>query len=92
MPFNGDISEIEIRTFEAGDTLQHKGGTDKVSEILRNFGIRNILREVWPVVLFKDSIVWIPGIKKAEQEKNIESNNNNHILITSIEKSEIENI
>ena len=92
LPFNGDESEIEIRTFEAGDTLQHKGGTDKVSEILRNFGIRNILREVWPVVLFKGSIVWIPGIKKAEQAKNFESNNNNHILITSIEKSEIENI
>jgi tRNA(Ile)-lysidine synthetase-like protein len=90
--FNGDKSEIEFRTLKVGDTLKHKGGTDKVSEILRNFDIRNILRDVWPVVLYQGSIVWIPGLKKAEYVKNFESNNNNHIIISSIEKSAIENI
>ena len=89
--FNGSKKDLKIRTIKDGDIMAHGGGADKVSEVLRSFDVRNILREVWPIVLLKDKIVWIPGIKKIEIEKNFESNDKNHIIISSIEKSEIEN-
>ncbi|MDA3013724.1 MAG: hypothetical protein O3A48_04220, partial [Actinomycetota bacterium] len=89
--FNGSKEDLKIRTIKDGDIMAHGGGADKVSEVLRSFDVRNILREVWPIVLLKDKIVWIPGIKKIEIEKNFESNDKNHIIISSIEKSEIEN-
>ena len=81
---------FKIAPLRNGDQIKVDGNTIKVSEILRNYGIKNVLKEVWPVVSFKDKIYWVPGIRKSdsliEYEKTAESN----IIIASIEKSSIE--
>ena len=81
---------FKIAPLRNGDQIKVDGNTIKVSEILRNYGIKNVLKEVWPVVSFKDKIYWVPGIRKSdsliEYEKSAESN----IIIASIEKSSIE--
>ena len=58
---------------------------------MRAFGLRGILKEVWPVLLVDEEIIWIPGIRKSDTALDFQKNNYSHIISASIEKSDIEN-
>ena len=81
---------FKIAPLKNGDKIKVDGNTIKVSEILRNYGIRNVLKEVWPVVSFKDEIYWVPGIRKSDSLIEYEKSAKSNIIIASIEKSSIE--
>ncbi len=81
---------ITINRIKDGDQIKVDGKTIKVSEIFRNYGIRNALKEVWPVVSLKDEIYWVPGIRKSDSLIQYEKSGDSNIMIASIEKSSIE--
>ena len=81
---------IKIAPIKSGDKIKVDGKNIKVSEILRNYGIKNILKEVWPIVSFKDEIYWVPGIRKSDSLIEYEESGKLNIITASIEKSSIE--
>ncbi len=91
--WNAFIPEEEvfsISRIKDGDKIKVDGKNIKVSEIFRNYGIRNVLKEVWPVVLLNEEIYWIPGIRKSDSLVEYEKSGKSNIMIASIEKSSIE--
>ncbi len=63
---------LYVRNRKDGDRIEVKGlnGSRKVSDIFIDKKIKKSDREVWPIVLdSKDTIVWIPGLKKSKLDK-----------------------
>ena len=85
-----DYENIEIRPLKDGDKILFNGKENKVSEVLRNYGIRNLLKEVWPIISKDEEILWIPGVRKSDLLKKYEINKESNILVASIEKSSFE--
>ena len=85
-----DYENIEIRPLNDGDKILINGKENKVSEVLRNYGIRNLLKEVWPIISKDKEILWIPGVRKSDLLKKYEKNKESNILVASIEKSSFE--
>ena len=85
-----DYENIEIRPLNHGDKILINGKESKVSEVLRNYGIRNLLKEVWPIISKDEEILWIPGVRKSDLLKKYEINKESNILVASIEKSSFE--
>ena len=85
-----DNENIEIRSLNDGDKILIDGKENKVSEVLRNYGIRNLLKEVWPIICIDGEILWIPGVRKSDLMKKYEKNKESNILVASIEKSTFE--
>ena len=81
---------INIAPLKNGDKIKVNGNTIKVSEILRNYGIKNVLKEVWPVVSIGDEVYWVPGIRKSDSLIDYEKSGKSNIITASIEKSSIE--
>ena len=75
-----------------GDKISINGSSQKVSEVLRSFGVKEPLREVWPIAKIDNEVIWIPGVRKSDLVKDFDSENNKHIITTSIEKSNFESI
>ena len=82
--------KIKIFPLKNGDKIKVDGNTVKVSEILRSYGIKSILKEVWPVVSIGDEIYWVPGIRKSDSLIDYEKSGKSNIMTASIEKSSIE--
>ena len=82
---------FNIGPIKDGDKIKVNGKKIKVSEIFRNYGIKNVLKEVWPVVSVKQEIYWVPGIRKSDSLIEYEKSGKSNIIIASIEKSSIEN-
>jgi len=82
--------KIKISPLKNGDKIKVDGNTIKVSEILRSYGIKNVLKEVWPVVSIGDEIYWVPGIRKSDSLIDYEKSGKSNIITASIEKSSIE--
>ena len=85
-----DYENIEIRPLNDGDKILINGKENKVSEVLRNYGIRNLLKEVWPIISKDEEVLWIPGVRKSDLLKKYEINKESNILVASIEKSSFE--
>ena len=83
---------MNLSTISKGDKILIDGSMQKVSEVMRSFGVKESLREVWPIVKFDNKVIWIPGIRKSDLVKDFDSENNKHTITTSIEKSNFENI
>ena len=81
---------FSIRTIMDGDKIKVDGNKIKVSEIFRNYGIKNPLKDVWPLVVLREEIYWVPGIRKSDLLNEYETSGKSNILIASIEKSSIE--
>jgi tRNA(Ile)-lysidine synthase len=81
---------INIAPLKNGDKINVNGNTIKVSEIFRNYGIKNVLKEVWPVVSIGDEVYWVPGIRKSDSLIDYEKSGKSNIITASIEKSSIE--
>ncbi len=81
---------INIAPLKNGDKIKVNGNTIKVSEIFRNYGIKNVLKEVWPVVSIGDEVYWVPGIRKSDSLIGYEKSGKSNIITASIEKSSIE--
>jgi len=81
---------FSIRSIKDGDKIKVDGKNIKVSEILRNYGINNVLKEVWPVISVEEEIYWVPGIRKSDSLIEYEKSGKSNIMIASIEKSSIE--
>lgn len=68
-----DVSlPLYVRTRKHGDKMSLKGtnGHKKVKDILIDSKIPMKDRELWPIVVdSKDTIVWIPGLKKSKFNK-----------------------
>jgi len=86
------IENLNLSTISKGDKILIDGSMQKVSEVMRSFGVKEPLREVWPIVKFDNKVIWIPGIRKSDLVKDFDSENNQHTITTSIEKSNFENI
>ena len=82
--------KIKISPLKNGDKIKVDGNTIKVSEILRSYGIKSVLKEVWPVVSIGDEIYWVPGIRKSDSLIDYEKTGKSNIITASIEKSSIE--
>ena len=82
--------KIKISPVKNGDKIKVDGNTIKVSEILRSYGIKSVLKEVWPVVSIGDEIYWVPGIRKSDSLIDYEKSGKSNIITASIEKSSIE--
>ena len=87
-----DDENIEIRPLNDGDKILINGKENKVSEVLRSYGIRNLLREIWPIISYDQEILWIPGVRKSDLLKKYEKNKESNILVASVEKSSFEHI
>ena len=81
---------FSIRPIMDGDKIKVDGNKIKVSEIFRNYGIKNPLKDVWPLVVLKEEIYWVPGIRKSDSLNEYERSGKSNIMIASIEKSSIE--
>ena len=73
------------------DKIKINNSEKKVSELMRAFGLSGLLKEVWPLLLVEEEIIWIPGIRKSDTALDFQKNNYSHIISASIEKSNIEN-
>ena len=68
-----DVSlPLRVRTRRIGDkmTIKNFKGSKKVSDILINSKIPKRERDLWPIVVdSKDTIIWIPKIKKSKYNR-----------------------
>tara|TARA_B100000131_G_scaffold95569_1_gene92587 strand:+ start:3484 stop:4752 length:1269 start_codon:yes stop_codon:yes gene_type:complete len=84
-----DYENLKIRPLEDGDKILINDKEVKASEVLRGYGVRNLLKEVWPIVSLNEQILWIPGIRKSDLVKKYEKNKDSNILVASVEKSSV---
>ena len=67
---SGDVVlPLHVRTRRAGDRMKVKGlnGSKKVKDIFIDEKVPVSQRDLWPVVVdSKDTIVWLPGLKKSK--------------------------
>ena len=86
------VEDFNLSSISSGDKISINGSSQKVSEVLRSFGVKEPLREVWPIAKIDNKVIWIPGVRKSDLVKDFDSENNKHIITTSIEKSNFESI
>jgi len=86
------LENFNLSSISKGEKILVNGSSQKVSEVLRSFGVKDPLREVWPIVKMDNKVIWIPGVRKSDLSKDFDSENNKHIITTSIEKSNFESI
>ena len=86
------VENFNLSSISSGDKISINGSSQKVSEVLRSFGVKEPLREVWPIAKIDNEVIWIPGVRKSDLVKDFDSENNIHIITTSIEKSNFESI
>ncbi len=63
------VLPLRVRTRRSGDRMKVKGlnGSKKVKDIFIDSKIPISKRDLWPIVVdSKDTIVWIPGLKKSK--------------------------
>ena len=84
-------NEIYFSKIFDGDLFKIGSHTQKATEIFRSYGVNKSLREVWPVLKLKDTILWIPGIRKSSEGNWLETQKDKFIISASTEKSNIEN-
>ena len=84
-------NEIYLSEISDGDLFKADSHTQKASELFRSNGVNKSLREVWPVLKLKDTILWIPGIRKSSEGNWLETQKDKFIISASTEKSNIEN-
>ena len=82
---------ISTRTLVSGDKIRANGTDQKVSEVMRSFGIKGLMKEVWPMMVLDDEIIWLPGIRKSDAALDFHKENYSHIISASVEKGKIEN-
>ena len=86
------MENLNLSTISKGDKMSVDGSLQKVSEVMRSFGVKEPLREVWPIVKIDNKVIWIPGIRKSDLVKDFDSENNKNTITTVIEKSNFESI
>ena len=84
-------SEIYFSEITDGDLFKTGSYNQKATEIFRSYGVNKSLREVWPVLKLKDTILWIPGIRKSNEGNWLETQKDKFIISASTEKVSIEN-
>ena len=84
-------NNISIRTLRDGDKIKTNGTNQRVTEVMRSFGIRGLMKEVWPLAVLNEEIVWLPGIRKSDLALDFQKNDYSHIISSSIEKRSVEN-
>ena len=83
-------NEIYFSKISNGDLFKTGNHTQKATELFRSYGINKSLREVWPVLKLKDTVLWIPGIRKSNEGNWLETQKDKFIISASKEKSYIE--
>jgi len=66
---------LQVRSRKKGDKIAVKNlqGTKKIKDILIDVKLQKDLRDTYPIVTDNDGqILWIPGIKKSKNDKQIE--------------------
>ena len=84
-------NNISTRMLESGDKIRANETDQKVSEVMRSFGIKGLMKEVWPMMILDDEIIWLPGIRKSDVALDFHKENYSHIISASVEKGKIEN-
>lgn len=65
--YNKDVFPLYVRQRQNGDKMTLSIGTKKVKDILIDQKIPQSIRDRLLVITDKDSVLWIPGIKKSHQ-------------------------
>jgi tRNA(Ile)-lysidine synthase len=66
--FDADKSpELTVRNVRAGDRIRPLGlhGSRKVHDVFIDYKVRAKDRSSWPLVVFRDQVVWIPGLVRS---------------------------
>ena len=84
-------NEIYFTEISDGDVFKVDSHNQKVTELFRSYGVNKSLREVWPVLKLKDTILWIPGVRKSNEGNWLETQKDKFIISASTEKVSIEN-
>ena len=84
-------SEIYFSEISDGDLFKTGSHNQKAAEIFRSYGVNKSLREVWPVLKLKNTILWMPGIRKSSEGNWLETQKDKFIISASTEKVSIEN-
>jgi tRNA(Ile)-lysidine synthase len=60
-----------LRAWQPGDRVElaHSRGPKKIKEVLDRMGIRGEERVLWPVVAWQGKIIWMRGVKLADEAK-----------------------
>ena len=58
--------DLTVRAWRAGDRMVSGGLERRVKRFLSDAGVTGELRTRWPVVLMRDQIVWIPGVRRSD--------------------------
>ena len=54
--------ELHVRTRRDGDRVRTAGGTRSLGDVLAEAGVPRALRDLLPVVVDGDDVVWVPGV------------------------------
>jgi tRNA(Ile)-lysidine synthase len=57
---------LEVRAALPGDTLEVKGGSKRVVDVLRDAGVPARRRPRWPVLVADGRMAWVVGVRAAE--------------------------
>ncbi len=70
------IPELTIRNWRAGDQFwpAHTSGPSKVKELLQKRHIIGAERQLWPVALCREEIVWMRGFPVSETHRAVSGN------------------
>jgi len=80
-------NELIIRVRQPGDRMQPLGmeeGTVKISDLMLNEKIPHQARERWPIIIDRDEIIWVPGLRLAESIRFSEQTE--HVIGLFLEK------
>ena len=93
--FAGDVRSCVIRPFQSGDKIiTDDGRTITVSQVLQAAKVAPHLKPFFPVMVNKDEIVWVPGIRTAKsamvQEEIIEEEGLKHCIKVQFQKGTFE--
>lgn len=70
-----------VRRREPGDRIQVQGlGTKKVKDIFIDKKIDRARRDLWPIVLQGEDIIWIPGLYRREKPRDLDLSEGKYIL------------
>ncbi|WP_307342640.1 tRNA lysidine(34) synthetase TilS [Caldalkalibacillus uzonensis] len=71
-----------IRNRRAGDKMQPLGmkGHKKVKDIFIDSKIPRYQRELWPIILDQQGVLWIPGLKRSDRAKVTEQTQELYVL------------
>ncbi len=62
-----DRGDLVVRPRQPGDRLRTAGGTRKVQDVLVDAGVPRLMRDLVPLVVLGDRVLWIAGVRADDE-------------------------